>query len=48
MEQPSVGDYTSLQRLILLLTKAGHIVPSLLNELWDVFTMKVGVFKDGA
>ena len=48
MEKPSVGDYTSLQQLILLLSKAGHIVPSLLNKLWDVFTMKVGVFKDRA
>lgn len=43
VEQPSVGDYTSLQQLILLLSKAGHIVPSLLTQLWDVFTMKVGV-----
>ena len=45
VEQPSVGDYTSLQQLILLLSKAGHIVLSLLNQLWDVFTMKVGVFR---
>lgn len=43
VEQPSVGDYTSLQQLILLLSKAGHIVPSLLTQLWDVFTMKVSV-----
>lgn len=48
VEQPSVGDYTSLQQLILLLSKAGHIVPSLLTQLWDVFTMKVGVGWGGA
>lgn len=48
VEQPSVSDYTSLQQLILLLSKAGHIMPSLLNQLWDVFAMKVGMFKGGA
>ena len=47
VEQPSVSDYTSLQQLMLLLSKAGHIIPSLLNQLWDVFAMKVDVFKDG-
>jgi len=41
VEGRTVGDYASLEQLIMLLSKAGHITPSLLNQLWDIFAMKV-------
>ena len=41
VEGRTVGDYASLEQLIMLLSQAGHITLSLLTQLWDVFAMKV-------
>jgi len=37
----SCGDLASLEAMMMLLVKGGHIPPAMVRMLWDTFTLKV-------